>query len=107
MFHKSAGHLVTVGIEVCAVEAGFLLFRDKVIKQHRSQLCPELINISGSEALRPTSPSTSIIGMTKPYNDMYTHLHFTGFEKEHSDYLQDQPRMVDMLPLVTYTIKYY
>ena len=42
--------------------------------------------MSRSEALRPTSPSTSIIGMTKPYSDMYTHHHFIDLEKEHSNY---------------------
>ena len=71
MLHVSTvGHLVTVDIEACPVETRFLLCRDKAIKQHRSQLFPELTIMSRSEALRPTSPSTSITAMTKPYSDM-------------------------------------
>ena len=95
IFHETVGHLLTVGIEMCPAEARFLLCTDKVIKQHRSQLYPELTNMSRSKALRPISPSTSIIGMPKPYSDMYTHHHFTHLEMEHSNLLQDQPRVVD------------
>ena len=62
-----------VGIEACPAETRFLLCRDKVIKQHRSQLYQELTNMSRSEASRLTLPSTSIICMSKPYSDMYTH----------------------------------
>ena len=43
----------------------------------------ELIKMSGSETLRPTS----LAGMTKPYSDMYTQNHFTDLEQEHSDFL--------------------
>ena len=64
MFHETAGHLVTIGIETCPAEIRFLLCRDKVMKQHRSQLYPELINMSRSKALRLTLPCTSIIGIT-------------------------------------------
>ena len=68
-------------------ETRFLLCRDKMIKQHRSQLYPELIKMSGSETLRPTSPNTSLVGMTKPYSNMYTQNHLTDLEQEHSDFL--------------------
>ena len=103
MFYKTVGYLVTVGIEACPVETRFLLCRDKVIKQHRSQLYPELTNMSRSEALRPTLPSTSIIGMSKAYSDMYTHHHFTDLEKEHSNFLQDQCRVLDRHTLQSFT----
>ena len=95
MFHKTVRHLLTVSIETCPAETRFLLCRDKVIKQHRSQLYPELTKLSRSEALRPPSPSSSMIGMTKPYSDMYTHHHFTELEQEQSKFLQDQPKVVD------------
>ena len=95
MFHKTVGHLVTVGTEAFPAETRFLLCRDKVTKQHRTQLYPKLTNMLRTEALRPTSPSTSIIGMTKPYSNMYTHHHFTDLEKEHSNFLKHQPRVVD------------
>ena len=93
-FMKQFSCLMTVGIEACPAETRFLLHRDKVIKQHMSQLYPELTKMSRSQALKPTSPRTSIIGMTKPYNDMYMHHNFTDLEKEHSNFLQDQPKVV-------------
>ena len=74
MFHKT-GHLEAVHIKTCLVGTRFLLCRDKMIKQHRSQLYPELTKVSGSEMLRPTSSNTSLAGMTKPYSDMYTQNH--------------------------------
>ena len=85
-FTKMVGCLMTVGIETCPAESRFLLCRDKAIKQHRSQIYPELTKMSGSGALRPTSPSSSMIGMTKRYSDMYTHHHFTELEQEHSNF---------------------
>ena len=94
---------MTVGIEASPVETRFLLCRNRVIKQHRSQLYPEVTNMSRSETLRPTSPSTSIIDITKPYSDTYTHHHFTDLEKEHSNFLQDQPRVVDRHTLQSFT----
>ena len=87
MFHKTAGHLIAVGIKSCLVETRFLLCRDKTIKQHKSQLYPELIKMYGSETLRPTSPNTSLVGMTKPYSNVYTQNHFSDLEQEHSDFL--------------------
>ena len=101
--HKTVKCLVTVSIETCPAENRFLLCRDKVIKQHRSQLYPELTKMSRSEALRPALPSSSIIGMTKPYSDMYTHHHVTELEQEHSNFLQDQPNVVDRHSLQSFT----
>ena len=34
---------------------------------------------------------------------MYTHHHFTDLEKEHSNFLQDQPRVVDRHTLQSFT----
>ena len=53
--------------------------------------------MSWSEALRPASSSSSMIIMTKPHSDMYTHHQFTELEQEYSNFLQDQPmpRLVD------------
>ena len=103
IFHETVDHLMKVGIEACPAETRFLLCRDKAIKQHRSQLYPELTKMSRSQVLRPTLPSTSIIYMTKPYSDMYTHHHFTDLEKEHSNFLQDQPKVVDRHTLQSFT----
>ena len=83
MFHETIGHLMTAGIETCPVETRFLLYRDEMIKQQKSQLYEELTKMSRSEALRPASPSTSTISMTKPYSDVYTSYHFTDMEQEH------------------------
>ena len=74
-----------------------------MIKQHRSQLYPELTKVSGPEMMKPTSPSTSMVGMTKPYSDMYTQNHFTDLEQQHSDFLQDQSKVVDRLTLQSFT----
>ena len=68
-------------------ETRFLLCRDKMIKQHRSQLYPELIKMSGSETWRPTLTNTSLVGMTKPYSNMYIQNHFNDLQQEHSDFL--------------------
>ena len=65
MFNETVGHLMTVRIENCPAETRFLLCRDKMIKQHRPQLYPELTKMSRSKALRPVSQGTSMIGMTK------------------------------------------
>ena len=54
---------------------------DEVIKQHRSQLYPKLAKMSISETMRAPLPSSSMIGMTKPYSDMYTQNHFTDLEQ--------------------------
>ena len=51
--------------------------------------------MSGSETLRPTSPNTSLAGMTKPYSDMYTHNHFTDLKQEHSDFLSNLQSFTD------------
>ena len=96
MFHETAGHLIAVGIKACLVGIRFLLCRDKMIKQHRSQLYPELIKMSGSEMLGPTLPNTSLVGMTKPYSDMYTQNHFTDLEQEHSDFLHNLQSFTDL-----------
>ena len=72
-----------------------LLCRDKMIKQHRSPLNPELTKISGSEKLRPTSPNTSLAVMTKPNSDMYTQNHFTDLEHKHSDFLYNLQTFTD------------
>ena len=45
-----------------------------------------------SGALRPASSSSSMINMTKPHGDMYTHDQYTESEQEYSNFLQDQPR---------------
>ena len=74
-----------------------------MIKQHRSQLYPELIKMSGSETLRPTSPSTSMVGMTKPCSNMHTQNHFTNLEQEHLDFLQGQPKVVDRHTLQSFS----
>ena len=105
MFHKTVGHLVTVCIETCPAETTSVFCRDKVIKQHKSQLYPELTKMSRSEVMRPTLPSSSMISMTKPYSDMYTHHHFTELEQEHLNFLQDQPRpkVVDRNTLWSFT----
>ena len=105
MFHKMVGHLMTVGTETCSAETRFPLCRDKVIKQHRSQLYPDLTKMSRSEALRPASPGSSMISMTKPNSDMYTHHHFTELEQEHSNFVQDQPspKVVDRYTLCSFT----
>ena len=87
IFHKIAGHLIAVDVKTCPAEIRFLLCRDKMIKQHRSQLYPELTKMPGSEKLRPTLPNTSAVGMTKPYNDMYTQNLFTDLEHEYSYFL--------------------
>ena len=34
---------------------------------------------------------------------MYTHHHFTDLEKEHSNFLQDQPKVVDRHTLQSFT----
>ena len=105
MFHKTVGCLMTVGIETYPAEPRFLLCRDKVIKQHRSQLYTELTKMSRSEAFRPTSPSPSMISMTKSSSDMYTHHHFTELEQEHLNFLQDKtcPKVVDRHNLQSFT----
>ena len=59
--------------------------------------------MSRSKTLRPTSPSTSIIGMSKPYTNMYTHHHFTDLEKEYSNFLQDQPKVIERHTLQSFT----
>ena len=74
-----------------------------MIKQFRSQLYQELIKMSGSETLKPTSPNTSLVGMTKLYSDMYTQNRFTDLGQEHSDFLQDQPRVVGGHTLQSFT----
>ena len=51
--------------------------------------------MAGSETLRPTSPSTSMVGMTKSYSDMYTQNHFIDLEQEYSDFLQGQSKVVE------------
>ena len=83
MFHETTGCLVAVGIKTYPAGTIFLLCRDKMIKQHRSQLYPALIKMSGSEMLRPTSPNISLAGVTKPYNDLYPQNHFTNLEQQH------------------------
>ena len=95
MFHETTGHLVAVSIKTYPAGTRFLLCRDKMIKQHRSQLYPELIIMSGSETLRPTLPNTSLAGMTKPYSDMYTQNHFTNLEQEHSDFFHNLQSFTD------------
>ena len=97
MFHKIAGHLMTVGMEICLAETRFLLCRDKMIKQHRSQLYPGLTKMSGSEKLRPTSPNTSSVGMTNPYSNMCTQNHFTDLEQVHSDFLHTLQSFTDLV----------
>ena len=92
MFHETVGHLMTVQIETFPVESRFLLCKDKMIRQNRSLLYPEVTTMSRPEALRPASSSSSIINMTKPHSDMYTHHHFTELEQEYSNFVQDQPR---------------
>ena len=92
MFNKTVGHLMTVRIETCPARTRFLLCTDKMIKQRRSQLYQELSKMSRSKALRPTSPGTSVIGMTKPYSNMYMHYHFTDVEQEHANSLQGSLR---------------
>ena len=89
LFHETAGHLEAVSIKTCSARTRLLLCRDKMIKQQRSPLISELIKMSGSKTLRPTSPSTSLAGMTKPCSDMYTQNHFTDLEQEHSDFLHN------------------
>ena len=81
MFHETADHLIAVGINTCLAETRILLCRDKMIKQQRSQLYPELIKMSGSETLRPPLPNTSLVDMSKPYSNMYTQNHFTDLEQ--------------------------
>ena len=85
---------MTVEIETCPVETRFLLCKDKMIRQNRSQLYPELTTMSRCEALRPASSHSSMINMTKPkpHSDMYTHHQFTELEQEYSNFLQTQPR---------------
>ena len=95
MFHETTGCLVAVGIKTCPAGTRFLLCRDKMIKQHRSQLYPELIKMSGSETLRPTIPNTSLAGMTISYSNMYTKNHFTNLEQEHSDFLHNLQSFTD------------
>ena len=60
-----------------------------MIRQHRSLLNPKLTKISGLQKLRPTSPSTSLAGMMKPYSDMDTQNHITNLEQEQSDFLDN------------------
>ena len=95
MFHETTNHLVAVGMKTCFVGTRFLLGRGKMIKQHRSQLYPELIKISGSETLRQTSPNTSLTGMNKPCSDMYTQNHFTDLEQKQSDFLHNLQSFTD------------
>ena len=54
MFHKTTGHLEAVGIKACSVGTRFLLCTVKTIKQHSSQLYPELTKVYKPETLRPT-----------------------------------------------------
>ena len=42
MFHATTDHLEAVSIKTCSAGTRFLFYRDKTIKQHRSQLNPEL-----------------------------------------------------------------
>ena len=95
MFHETTGHLEAIGIKTCPVGTRFLLCRDKTIKQHRSLLNPELTKISGLEKLRPMSPNTSMVGMMRPYSDIYTQNHFTNVEQEHSDFLHKLQTFTD------------
>ena len=95
LFHEAMGHLVAVSMKTCSVGTRFLLCRDKMTKQHRSQLYPELIRMSGSETLRPTSANTSLAGMTKTYSDMYTQNHLSSLEQEHSDFLCNLQSFID------------
>ena len=41
--------------------------------------------------------------MSKAYSDMYTHHHFTDLENEHSNFLQDQCRVLDRHTLQSFT----
>ena len=105
MFHKTVGHLMIVEIETGPAETRSLLCKHKMIRQNRSQSYPELTKMSRSEALRPASSSSSMINMTKPHSDMYTHHQFTELEQEYSNFLQDQPRprVVDRHALQSFT----
>ena len=71
MFLNTTGCLEAVGIKFCSAVTRFLLCRDKMIKQHRSPLNPDLTKISGSEIIQ-----------------WYVHPnHFINLEQEHSGFL--------------------